>query len=128
MLVIPPSHTGMLPGDINLAHNTCLRRLRLVICRDHRLAGSMECVFTLLSQIISPQMDRVSLEFSFDSLDGVDWARMERILTEQRWANLQKLLLFRRPRMRTEDVQLIRSRLPVLESRGVVHFPVEHVV
>jgi hypothetical protein len=112
-----------------LAHNTHLRRISMIIYlelyHNYRLVERVESAFTLLSRVTSPQVDHLSLAItlhSFTDLDDVDWARMDRILTQQRWANLRRLSvqLLGRPEMQMAAVELIRARLPILWSRGIV--------
>jgi hypothetical protein len=88
---------------------------------DHR--GPVEWVFTLLSQITSPPVEHVSLvifEPTLSNLGAVDWARVDHLLTQQRWANLQRLSVRSICDMPLVAIESIRSRLPILESRGVV--------
>jgi hypothetical protein len=97
---------------INLAHNTHLRHIAL------RMYWGTTWAFTLLSQITSPLVDHVSLTIRDSCV--VDWAQLDSLLTQQRWANLHRLSVRRIPVMPPEAAKLIRSRLSILESRGVV--------
>jgi hypothetical protein len=120
VLEVTTDPTSMPSNDINLAHNLHLRRVSMTIYTPPYHNRLMENAFTLLSQITSPQVDHVSLTIrSLSDLDGVDWAPMERVFAQQRWANLQRLLV-RLSEVQTAAVEWIRTRLPILESRGVV--------
>jgi hypothetical protein len=111
--VLASPYSLRLQNDIDLAHNTHLRHLRLTIyCHE-----PVEWAFTLLSQITSP-VEHVSLVIFNFNLGGVDWARVDRLLTQPRWANLRRLSVQSICDM--PPMEFIRSRLPILESRGVV--------
>jgi hypothetical protein len=97
------------PNDINLTHNTHLRHISLDLYWHE--AVESEAAFTLLSQIISPLVDHVSL--GFPDFCNTDWARLDGLLTQQRWANLQRLSVRRFP-------PIPGWCFPILESRGVV--------
>jgi hypothetical protein len=105
--------------DINLAHNTHLRHISLLIYPDE----FTEWAFTLLSQSTSLPVERISLRIFSPThayLRAVDWARIDRLLTQQRWTKLQRLSVGRIGQRPAEVLKLIRSRLPILESCGVV--------
>ena len=110
---------------INLAHNTHLRSICLIIFWRHG-PHSLKWLYTLLSQIVSPHMVHVSLEFELEDvavLDTVDWAEMEHEFTRQRWASLQKLTLswWGPTEIRPAVQESIRARLPTLKSSGILH-------
>jgi hypothetical protein len=77
----------------------------------------VEWIFTLLSLIPSPPVEHVSLAILYSC--DIDWARLDRLLTQQRWANLQRFSVEDKYGMQG-TMEFIRSRLPVLESRGVL--------
>jgi hypothetical protein len=109
-------------SDINLAHNTHLRSLHLKIF--HRDVYPLTWVITLLSQIISPYVVRISLEFQVEDvslLNIIDWTRLENVFNQHRWSNLQKLT-FQWYGMyeRSAVTAFIRAQFPVLESRGIL--------
>jgi hypothetical protein len=111
--------------DLNLTHNTNLR----YICLDcgwlnHSSPYPHDWLFALFSQVISP-LEHVRLEFHIEviaDLDVVDWTRIEREFTQQRWANLQKftIQLWGTLDHRSEGYESIKLRLPVLDGRGVL--------
>jgi hypothetical protein len=104
-------HTEPTDDGTNLAHNTHLCHISLLITYD-------ESTFTLLSQITSSLVEHVLLAI-YHSFD-VDRAWLDRFLTQQRWANLQRLSVREFRGMTAKTAKLIRSRLPILESCGVV--------
>jgi hypothetical protein len=79
--------------------------------------GFVQSTFTLLSRITSPLVEHVSLTISVYC--DVDWARLDRLLTQQRWANLRRLSV-RRIATPPGLADLPQTHLPILESRGVV--------
>jgi hypothetical protein len=88
----------------------------------------MNWLFTLLSQVVSPHVLRVSLRFGcglsdVSVLDYLDWAQIEYMFTQQQWNNLQKLTMvsYCATEIPSEVVASIRARLPVLESRGILY-------
>jgi hypothetical protein len=111
VLALAPYRVG-LQHDINLAHSTHLRHINLLLYPHQPVA------FTLLSQITLLPVEHLSLAI-FDYHD-VDWARLDRLLTQHQWANLQRLSVRKIGGMIAEVRNLIRSRLPTLESHGVV--------
>jgi hypothetical protein len=123
VLASPYSAALPLPNDLNLAHNTHLRHISLMIDHDELV----EWAFTLLSQITSLSVEHILLNIiasTLVSFDAAYCARMDRLLTQQRWANLRRLSVRSWPRhchcVPPGAMELIRSRLPILESRGVI--------
>jgi hypothetical protein len=113
----------VLASDIDLVHNTHLRSISMKIF--HNFPYSMNWLSTLLSQVVSPHVVRVSLQFGLSDvsvLGYVDWAQLELMFTHQPWNNLQKLTMdsYGPNEISSEVVASIRARLPVLESRGIL--------
>jgi hypothetical protein len=109
-------------SDINLAHNTHLRSLHLKIF--HRDVDPLTWVITLLSQIISPYLVHITLEFQVEDvslLNIIDWTQLENVFNQHRWSNLQELT-FQWYGMyeRSAVGAFIRAQFPVLESRGIL--------
>jgi hypothetical protein len=135
VLEIPQGTTASLTRDINLAHHTHLRCLTLRIWIDifsyPNLVTTSETALAFLSQITSSRVDLISLEFhlwAFSDFGVIDWARMERILTHQRFSNLRRLSvqLWSVSEMQLASTELqigVRSLLPILERRGIIYFP-----
>ena len=85
----------------------------------------MEWLYVLLSQLSSPHLKVISLQWAREvDVDAADWGRIERILTGPHWANLEKfkiILLY--DGLRQLRTRLIKRRLPLLADRIVVQFP-----
>jgi len=122
---LTPFDLATFADDYNFAHNTNLRYIRLDCGRlDHHHPYPQDWLFAAFSQIISP-LEHVQLEFRIKvvaDLDVVDWTRIEREFTQQRWANLQKLTiqLWGPLEKKSEGYETIKLRLPVLDGRGVL--------
>ena len=112
----------MFNNDINLAHNTHLRSLHLKMF--HRYVYPLTWVITLLSQIISPYLAHISLEFQVEDvslLNIIDWTRLENVFNQHRWSNLQTLTFYGYGMLeRSAVTAFIRAQFPVLESRGIL--------
>ena len=111
---------------INLSHNTHLRYIHVNIFGLYG-TGSMEWLTALFSQVLSPHVVHISLSFriaDLSTLGGVDWAEIEREFTQPRWINLQRLALFwcGPSEITSAAMDAITTRLPLLESRGVLCF------
>jgi hypothetical protein len=116
-------------NDINLAHNTHLRSLHLKVYVEPLLP--LTWVITLLTQITSPYLVHMSLEFEEDDvsiLNTIDWTGLEDVFNQQRWSNLQELTVYSGwyqwydlilPE-RSAAREFIRAQFPVLESRGIL--------
>jgi hypothetical protein len=70
-------------------------------------------------------MAYVTLRFKLgrtSALDMVDWSQVEQVFTQQRWVNLQKLIIswYGSDDIRPAVGALIRARLPILARRGVL--------
>ena len=74
---------------INLAHNTHLRKFHLKF-----LYYDVTWIITLLSQITSPYLVEMCLEFNVDygSLpNAIDWTQLADVFNQQHWSNLLEL-------------------------------------
>jgi hypothetical protein len=114
-------------NNINLAPLVNLRSIDLgygtIDPRSHPPATVW--VFTLLSQITSPQMVDVRLRVgvrNVSDLDMVDWHRMDEILTQPQWVNLLRLTIVWHPDVLEAGMKMICTMLPMLTSRGVEIF------
>jgi hypothetical protein len=81
---------------------------------------------TLLSQITTPYVEYLWLAFDMDNadqLDNVNWSSIEHHLTRPQWANLHqlKISLYVGMDAMGRSMECVKLRLPILESRGVVH-------
>ena len=89
-----------------------------------------EWVFAVFSQITSTHLEHAQLDFRIVSdLDAVDWARIEHMFTQQRWANFQKLTIRLSGRFDdiSEAIEFVRLRLPVLNGRDALKVYVDYI-
>ena len=106
---------------IDLARNINLCTIRLDYT-DNR-------ILSLLSQVVLPCLSHLFFDVVLNSgtnipeLEKVDWARMQRIFTQEQWANVtitwKVFGLYESTPMANE---FIKARLPVLQSRGMLKF------
>jgi hypothetical protein len=88
----------------------------------------MEWVFEIFSQIVPSHPMRVSIQFllqEISDLENVDWARIEHMFIQERWANLERITIHLRwhgTAAKPGAVESIMARLLVLESRGILSF------
>jgi len=103
---------------IDLAHNINLRFIRLEYT-DNR-------ILSLLSQIVPPCLPHLFFDiflYSLSELEKVDWARMQRMFTQEQWANITitwNVSNFHG--LIPEANEFIKARLPVLQSRRMLKF------
>ena len=120
------SFSAVFRKDINLAHNTHLRFFHLkIIYYDGK---PPTWVITLLSQITSPYLVEMCLEFPFafddpSHLNTIDWTPLVDLFNQQQWSNLQELKVLGntyRASERSAAVAFVKSQFSVLESRGIL--------
>ena len=102
---------------IDLAHNINLRFIRLQYT-DNR-------ILSLLFQIVPLCLPHLFFDIALDSaiseLEMVDWARMQRMFAQERWANVT--ITWKVPyAFGPAANEFIKARLPVLQSRGMLKF------
>jgi hypothetical protein len=120
------SATAILENDIDFAHNNHLRSVELGCGPFSPQHPPPNWLFTIFSQLISPNLEHIRLQFgpriSSTGLDGIDWARMERVFTQPLFSNLKtlKLYVWAEPQVRSVAVELIRAQMPILEGRGIL--------
>jgi hypothetical protein len=81
--------------------------------------------FQVLSDIFAPHLKHILLHLTIlliTDLEPFNLTRIEHILSEQRWANVQKLTihLHCRGQIISAAPEIIKARLPILEDRGVL--------
>jgi hypothetical protein len=76
----------------------------------------------LLSQVVSPHMVHVSLQYEPFALLQADWAQIGHVFSQQRLNSLQKLMIDSDyPCGFASEVEAsIRAGLPALASRGIL--------
>jgi hypothetical protein len=89
----------------------------------------------ILSQVISNDVEEVSLSFKVDSFDGItffqsfDWDATAKSLLLPQFANLRKIILHLWAYSDPEPIsqKILQGRFSVFDSRGILHIQIHRL-